>query len=246
MSDMTNQKKIHGSIRCVSTWKRGKQERRKQKHEQNHEDASDRTDASNHAETVRRDHGTSEGVCPRSEAHEQSGSAQEFQRKRDACIQTMATSETGRTEWMVLCGSFFSVSEPVEDKSPEVNDEEYMLSMVNNDEEREDVSSTTSERDVNPRWLKVCKKKSKKMMRMETQETLDLNAVHSTDEEKITITIDSGAAASAMPKDMLPNVPKSAETRNKFYWVANGSKIPYFGGKKITHYSKESTHSMNF
>ena len=61
---MTNQKKQTGNIRYVSFGRcRGKQERCKHKHdEQNHEGASDRTDASNHAETVRRDHGASEGV----------------------------------------------------------------------------------------------------------------------------------------------------------------------------------------
>ena len=50
--------------------------------------------------------------------------------------------------------------------------------MVNNDQEREVVSTTALDGDVNPRWLKVCKKWSKKKTtRTDAQETLDLNAV---------------------------------------------------------------------
>ena len=79
-------------------------------------------------------------------------------------------------------GSFFSViSEPAEDKSPEVHDEEHMLPMVNHDQEREDVSTTVSDGDVNPRWLKICKKRSKQ--KTEAQETLDVSAVRNIDEE---------------------------------------------------------------
>ena len=54
--------------------------------------------------------------------------------------------------------------------------------MVNNDQERDDMTKTDG--DVNPRLVKLCKKKK----------TLDLNAVHNTDSEKVTITIDSGGA----------------------------------------------------
>ena len=56
----------------------------------------------------------------------------------------------------------------------------------------------------------------------EAQETLDLNAVHNIDEVKNTITIHSGAAVLAMPKDMLPIVPKSGGPENRFYRVADG------------------------
>ena len=60
------------------------------------------------------------------------------------------------------------ITEPLGGKSPEVNDEEYMLAMVTNDQEREDVSTTASDEAVNPRWLKVCKKRwNKKSMRTE-------------------------------------------------------------------------------
>ena len=38
--------------------------------------------------------------------------------------------------------------------------------MVNDDQEREDVSTTASDGDVNSSWLMVCKKRAKKMMRM--------------------------------------------------------------------------------
>ena len=55
------------------------------------------------------------------------------------------------------------------------------------------------------------------------------------DEEETMFTFASGAAVSAMPKDMLPNVPKSGGPENKFHRVATGSKIPDLGGKKITY-----------
>ena len=43
----------------------------------------------------------------------------------------------------------------------------------------------------------------------EAQEMLDLNAVHTANEENITITKDPIAAVSVLPKDTLPNAPKS-------------------------------------
>ena len=54
------------------------------------------------------------------------------------------------------------ISESADDKFDEVNHEEYTLVMVNNDQGREDVSTTASDGDVNPSWLKVCKEMSKK------------------------------------------------------------------------------------
>ena len=106
---------------------------------------------------------------------------------------------------------------------------EDMLAMVNNDHERE-VSTTSVDGRVNPRWLKVCKNKSKKEnMRPEAQETLDLHAVHNNDEDKISITVDSGAAVSSMPKDMLPNVPE------------RGAREPVLPSGQ-----RRSTQSMNF
>ena len=106
------------------------------------------------------------------------------------------------------------INETVDDRSPQARDEEYMLAMVSDEHEREDVSTTASDGDENPRWSKMCKKKTRRRaMETEVQETLDSNTVHNIDEEKITITIDSGAAISAMPKDMLPTVPKSGNPR---------------------------------
>ena len=143
--------------------------------------------------------------------------------KRDACVQTMAMSEmvhyTSRVDgWCIVKESISSVITT-----------------------REDVSTTASDGDVNPSWLKVCKKRSKKMMRTEAQETRDLNAAHNIDEEKITTTIDSGATRSVMPKDMLPNVPTSGGPENKICRVANGSKILDFGGEKITSKAKKGS-----
>ena len=43
-----------------------------------------------------------------------------------------------RQEWMVLSISSVII-ESLEDKSPEVNDEEYMQAVVTNDQERENV-----------------------------------------------------------------------------------------------------------
>ena len=50
-----------------------------------------------------------------------------------------------------------------------------------------------------------------------------------------------------MPKGMPPNVPKSGGLDNTFYKVDNGSKIPDFGGKKITFtLMNGSAQSMHF
>ena len=78
-----------------------------------------------------------------------------------------------------------------------------MLTTVADDQEQEDVSSTASDRDMSPRWLKLCKKKSK-MPAMWTvaQEMFDLNALHRV---KITITTDSGVAVSAVSMKMFSN-----------------------------------------
>ena len=43
-------------------------------------------------------------------------------------------------------------NEPCVDKSDEVNDEEYMLAIVTNDQAREDVSTTASDGDVKCNW----------------------------------------------------------------------------------------------
>ena len=80
----------------------------------------------------------------------------------------------------------------------------------------------------------MCKKRSKKMMSTEAQETLDLNAMHNINEVNISITIDSAAAVPAMLQNMLPIVPGSGETGSKFCRVADGSKIPHLGCKRIT------------
>ena len=93
----------------------------------------------------------------RDEAHEQSGSPSSEQRdgcsqtvvtlttsprtprspqQREACVQTMVTSETGslhaQSGWCFVGEStFFSViSEPLEDKYSELNDEEFMLATI--------------------------------------------------------------------------------------------------------------------
>ena len=156
-----------------------------------------------------------ESAKQRNEAHEQSGSSSSEQ--RDGCSHTVATFVTSRREpggpgvqndgnerdgsisrpeWMVHCGGIFSViSETFEDKSHFVDDEECMVAMVTNGQEREDVSTTALDGEVNPRWLTVCKTWSKKM-RTEAQEALDWNAVHNIDEDKITITINMENIAS--------------------------------------------------
>ena len=71
----------------------------------------------------------------------------------------MATSETGslhdQSGWCFAEESFFS------DKSLEVNDEEYTLATVMNNQEQEDVPTTAPDGDVNPRWLEVCQEKGR-------------------------------------------------------------------------------------
>ena len=166
----------------------------------------------------------------------------------------MVTSETGVItcpEWMVLCGRIGPssvINEPLEDKSPEVNDEEYMLATMTDDQERENWSTTASDGDVNPRWLKVIVKRSKKTMRTEAPVTFDWNApTMSTRRKRPRSPWIQIRSSSAMPKHMLPNVPKSGRPENKFYRVANGSKIPDLGGKNITLKAKKvATQSMNF
>ena len=69
-----------------------------------------------------------------------------------------------------------------------MSNEEYILAVVTDDQEGEDATTTDSDGDVSPKWLKMYKKRSKKKaMRTEDQETLDLNAGHKVNEEKITI-----------------------------------------------------------
>ena len=64
---------------------------------------------------------------------------------------------------------------------------------------------------------------------------------------RATIIIDSGAAASAMPEAMLPNVPHCERAENEFCRVTNGTKMEDRGGKKITFKTRnEGTPSMNF
>ena len=60
---LTSGRNRHGNIRCTCLGRcRGKQERRKQEHdEQHHDGASVRTDSSNHVATLRRYHGELEG-----------------------------------------------------------------------------------------------------------------------------------------------------------------------------------------
>ena len=137
-------------------------------------------------------------------------------------LRVSPTSSHNKSGWCFVEESILSVSnELVENESLAMSNEEYTMAMVTDDQAREDVSTTASDGDVNPMWLKVCNKRSRKTaMRTEDQETLDLNAVHNVHEDKITITTDSGAEVSAMLRDTLPNVPKSGEPENKFYRVA--------------------------
>ena len=113
--------------------------------------------------------------------------------QRDACVQTMATSETGavhdKSGWCFVETSISTgIFERLVNTSSEVSNEEYVLAVVTDDQEGEDATTTDSDGDVSPKWLKVCKKRSKKKaMRTEDQETLDLNAGHKVNEEKITI-----------------------------------------------------------
>ena len=48
--------------------------------------------------------------------------------------------------------------------------------------------------------------------------------MHEINDERTTITGGSGAAVSAMLKDVLPNVPQSETCENKFHRVTSGSK----------------------
>ena len=113
--------------------------------------------------------------------------------QRDACVQTMATSETGaehdKSGWCFVETSISTgIFELLVNTSSEVSNEEYVLAVVTDDQEGEDATTTDSDGDVSPKWLKMCKKRSKKKaMRTEDQETLDLNAGHKVIEEKITI-----------------------------------------------------------
>ena len=73
-----------------------------------------------------------------------------------------------------------------------------MLAQLTDEHEPDDGWSNVRSR----RWKKITKKGI-------TDEVPELNAVHDVNDEKITGTIDSGSAVSAMPKDMPPNVPQS-------------------------------------
>ena len=75
-------------------------------------------------------------------------------------------------------------------------------------------------------------------MRTEDQETLDLNAGHIIDEEKITINIDSRVALSAMHGH-------AVDPRTKFFRVANGSKIQGFRRQKDNSQGEERAHAAD-
>lgn len=75
----------------------------------------------------------------------------------------------------------------------------------------------------------------------------DLNHMTETCGEKIKITVDSGAAISAMPVGLLPNVPIDQPPENKHYRAANGTKIKDQGGKRIVFKTDEGgLNSMQF
>ena len=113
-------------------------------------------------------------------------------------VQTVATSQTGAVHdkggWCFVVKSISPVTNELrEDNTSDASSGKCILAMVTDDREREDVSTTASDGDVS-----VCNKRSKKRAtRTEDQEMLDLSAVHNSNEEKITITIDSGTVASA-------------------------------------------------
>ena len=122
------------------------------------------------------------------------------------------------------------------EETSDLKDEEYMLAQLTDEHEPDDG------------WSNVRSRRRKKITKKGiTDEMPELNAVHDVNDEKITGTSDSGAAVSAMPKDMVPNVPQSETCENKFYRVANRSKIKGLGGKKVTFKTKNvSTQSMSF
>ena len=91
------------------------------------------------------------------------------------------------------------------------------------DQEREDVSTTSSDGDVSPLWLKVRRSKKKAMM-TEEQEMLDLDAVHAQRQRGE----DHDHKLSSSISHAQGHAPKHAEERerleNKSYRVAGGSK----------------------
>ena len=118
-----------------------------------------------------------ESAQQRNEAHEQNGSTgqdsapgartQTHQSRRvyenreiqinvmHACRPWQRATRCGaRQEWMVLCGGMDTsfINELFEDKSSDVSNEEFMLSMVTDDQERDDVSTTASDGNVSPTW----------------------------------------------------------------------------------------------
>ena len=75
---------------------------------------------------------------------------------------------------------------------------------------------------------------------------LEFNAVHDINDEKITITTNSGAVVSAMPKNMLLNVPQSETCENKLNRVAMGSNSKDLGGEITMFKTNGSTQLVNF
>ena len=62
-----------------------------------------------------------------------------------------------RLEWMVLRGEIVLFKhQHTENKSPKPNDEEHMPAVVNNDREREDVSTTASDGGVGRGGMRKC------------------------------------------------------------------------------------------
>lgn len=67
----------------------------------------------------------------------------------------------------------------------------------------------------------------------------DLDALDEWGNEILTVTVDSGAAESVMPVNMLPKVPLSDGPSNKKYRAAGGKLLEDKGAKKVMYWGKD-------
>ena len=133
------------------------------------------------------------------------------------------------------------INETADDRSPQASDEE----LVSDEHEREDVSTTTSDGDVNPRWSKECKKKTwRKGMETEVQETLDSNTVHNIDERISRSPLTRERQYQPYAQGHAPDRHQERKPENKFYGVANGSVTEPRGQEEHVQ-GKERIHAVD-
>ena len=149
----------------------------------------------------------------------------------------MTTSETGavhdKSGWYFVEESISSVTnELLEDKSCDVSNQEYMLAMVIDAQQREDVSTTASDGDANPRTAEGEQEEVEEEGDARFERRAQRQRREDHDHHRLT------SSSTSHPEGILPNVPRSGGHEYKIDRAAKGSKKQDLGGKTITRKAK--------